>query len=603
LLRFTFHILLICFLSTSCISTKAIEKPYQQPTVKQVLKPDLTLKAMIDENKLAIDYESKTQIEKAQFEADAFAANLETTKKSYGQAIDQTCAAFSEGAFCQTKKRSEYFSRTTTPRFRLSSAQRQSLQKNISSGKFELIQESPEAIIAVISRFSNSTISNTVQAVLKSEACYASSLYYAVGYVAETLLPGSEQLTFVLNLYNKGVNCATDEASARAAYRLALFHMNENKCKEAAPLFDRVLAQEGLKPLHSRSLYWSLHCKGSTNPQLSSAEEAYLSSPLSFHGLLGLQEAGVGIYERIQKNPEPLAVSRTQSSETTNQVLRVAEFLIANGQKRGAKNLLLSLSFDDIYKESPELAIYVSYLFHRLDEGLLKFQGLATVLSRNPHLKTPTTMKLFYPKWHFELVEKYAKAVNLDPYLVMALIRQESAFHVNARSGAKAMGLMQILPSTARTVDRRVNRNQLFDPETNVRLGTQYLARGIKKFDGNIHMTLAAYNAGGGIIGKWIRRYPINDALVFSDLIPYRETREYVGSIMRNYYWYKALYENQEIALRATNSPKKVAPVIAAPEIPVMVDVIPPTTVIEEAVIEEPEVIRDDSMMLYEMEP
>ncbi len=575
-----------------------MDKPYQQPSVKQILSPGLTLKTMIDETKLAIDYESESMTEKAQLEAQAFIENLKTTKNSYGQAIDKTCLAYSDGAFCQTKNRFEYFTRVKPERFRLTNEKRQSLQKNLSTGKYELIQETPEAIISVLSRYSNSTISNTVQSVLKSEACYSSSLYYAVGYVAETLLPGTEQLGFVLSLYQKSVNCSSDEASARSAYRLGLFHMNENRCADAVPMFDRVLAQAALKPLHSRSIYWSMHCKSNQIPQLESAELAYISSPLSFHGLLGLQEAGVGIYERIQKIPEPLAVSRSQTSEITNKVLRVAEFLIASEQKRGAKNLLLSLSFDEIYKESPDLAIYISYLFHRLDEGLLKFQGLATVLSRNPQLKTPTTMKLFYPKWHFELVEKYAKAVNLDPYLVMALIRQESAFHVNAKSGAKAMGLMQILPSTARTVDRRVNRSQLFDPETNVRLGTQYLARGIKKFDGNIHMTLAAYNAGGGIIGKWIRRYPINDALVFSDLIPYRETREYVGSIMRNYYWYKALYENQEIALRTTQSPKKVAPPSLEIEIPVIVDVIPPTNTIEE-----PEVIRDDSMILYEMEP
>lgn len=577
-LKFSIYIL---FFGCSSTQNATVIPNYQSSEPKQYLAPGLTLKDLVENDKLAIDYESLKESEREKTEANYFIDALKK-KNNYSQAIEQTCQSFADGAFCRAQKKSEYFPSQTSPRVRMSSSERQEMQKNISAGKFELVNQSPESIISVMSRLSKSATSNAIQSVLKSEACYATSLYYAVGYLAESLLPGVEALNSVLSLYRKAVNCGNDEASARAAYRLALFKMDEKKCQEAKPLFEKVLSQPGLKSLHSRSMYWAEKCDPNKSNAATLAEESYNASPLSFHGMLGLQDAGIELLERIKLNPEPLAVSRVGASVKINQTLRVAEYLISQNEKRGAKNILLSLSFDEMYGQSPELALYVSYLFHRIDEGLFKFQTLATVLSRNPALKTPTTMKLFYPNWHYDLVEKYAKAVNLDPYLVMALIRQESAFHTNAQSGARAMGLMQLLPSTARMVDRRVNKKQLFDPETNVRIGTQYLARGIKRFDGNVNVTLAAYNAGGGIVGTWLKRYPIEDSMVFSDLIPYRETREYVGSILRNYYWYKALYEQQNVPLNVPAAAKiKITPEDTT-EIPTMIDVLPPTTIEEE---------------------
>ena len=77
-----------------------------------------------------------------------------------------------------------------------------------------------------------------------------------------------------------------------------------------------------------------------------------------------------------------------------------------------------------------------------------------------------------------------------------------------------------------------------------MRIGTQFFSKMLERFDGNVEFALAAYNAGPERVDEWRKRYPVSDRLLFLDLIPFKETREYVASIARNYYWYTRLYPN-----------------------------------------------------------
>mgnify|MGYP002078636672 FL=1 len=96
------------------------------------------------------------------------------------------------------------------------------------------------------------------------------------------------------------------------------------------------------------------------------------------------------------------------------------------------------------------------------------------------------------------------------------------------------------MPSTARLFGK-INRTQLKDPEQNVKIGIRFFEKLLNRYDGDVHHALAAYNAGPGKVDEWIKKYPTNDPLLFADVIPYRETREYVAFILRNYYWYQYL--------------------------------------------------------------
>ncbi|MBT7611441.1 MAG: lytic transglycosylase domain-containing protein [Bacteriovoracaceae bacterium] len=150
------------------------------------------------------------------------------------------------------------------------------------------------------------------------------------------------------------------------------------------------------------------------------------------------------------------------------------------------------------------------------------------------------SLKVLFPFRYLKKIERYSKTI--DPLLILALIRQESAFNPNAKSHAGAQGLMQLMPATARRYKRRLKAYQLKDPSLNLRIGIKYLKKLLKKYDGNLIQTLAAYNAGEGRVKRWMKNVFIHkDPLLAIESIPFKETRNYVKFIYRNIYFYKFL--------------------------------------------------------------
>jgi soluble lytic murein transglycosylase len=142
-----------------------------------------------------------------------------------------------------------------------------------------------------------------------------------------------------------------------------------------------------------------------------------------------------------------------------------------------------------------------------------------------------------YPQAYWKLIERQARLNNLDPYLVMGLVRQESAFNALALSVANARGLMQILPETAAQSSRpsRTRRaaRRLYDPTYNVRVGCAYLAGLMKDFDGHPELALAAYNAGDFRVKDWVKKSLFRDPSMFLESIPIPATRTYVELVLR----------------------------------------------------------------------
>ena len=187
----------------------------------------------------------------------------------------------------------------------------------------------------------------------------------------------------------------------------------------------------------------------------------------------------------------------------------------------------------------------LAWLMNRLDDdGLLL---LATLLAQEnwPRQSIQATIQgehwdhvdLRFPLAYEAPLKRYAKARDLPAPWVFALTRQESAFMRDARSGAGAMGLMQLMPSTARSTARRYNVRlannwQLIEAEKNVQLGTLYLRELYDRFDGNRVLTAAAYNAGPTRIDRWLRDRTAQPADVFIESIPFRETRRYVQNVL-----------------------------------------------------------------------
>jgi len=159
------------------------------------------------------------------------------------------------------------------------------------------------------------------------------------------------------------------------------------------------------------------------------------------------------------------------------------------------------------------------------------------------------------------LIQSRSAAVGLDPMLTAGLIRQESAYLPDARSGANAYGLMQLLPKTARRYAKqakvRYSTAMLFEPDYNIHLGTIYLA-GLRRDFGSVESALAAYNAGEERVAQWTAGQSYREPAEFVDSIPFTETREYVEIVTRNADIYRKLYGTLSAApaVKAASAPK-----------------------------------------------
>jgi soluble lytic murein transglycosylase len=151
-----------------------------------------------------------------------------------------------------------------------------------------------------------------------------------------------------------------------------------------------------------------------------------------------------------------------------------------------------------------------------------------------------------FPRPYWTDVKRFASANGLDPYVVSALIRQESEFNPAAVSNKNALGLMQLLPRVGKNTAKQIRLRhfsapQLFTPTINIELGTRYFRSLVDQF-GGIEYALAAYNAGDDRVQDWQSAGKYRDVEEFVESIPFTETREYVQAIMRNANVYRQLY-------------------------------------------------------------
>lgn len=155
--------------------------------------------------------------------------------------------------------------------------------------------------------------------------------------------------------------------------------------------------------------------------------------------------------------------------------------------------------------------------------------------------------KIFYPWPYRQEITEAARMFRLDPYLLAALIKVESRFDSNAQSEVGAMGLMQVMPNTAAWVAHQIGMSNfhselLYEPRINLLIGSWYLSHLIQDFDGNLVVSLAAYNAGRGNVRAWLATDQWKGNMSDLDNIPFPETEVYIRAVLRDYEIYKYLY-------------------------------------------------------------
>ena len=196
-------------------------------------------------------------------------------------------------------------------------------------------------------------------------------------------------------------------------------------------------------------------------------------------------------------------------------------------------------------------------------------------INTSERTKTAIDMEQRFPTPLRDTVLRKAKAVGLDPAYVYGLIRQESRFVTDARSGVGASGLMQVMPATARWTAKKIGLTsfaveQLNDHEVNVAIGTGYLKLVLDDFGGSMPMAAAAYNAGPGRPRVW-RNGPVLEAAIWAENIPFLETRDYVKKVLANTTNYAAVLTGQPQSLKArlgSVGPKPVNAVESYPDLP-----------------------------------
>ncbi|HTW64227.1 MAG TPA: transglycosylase SLT domain-containing protein [Bryobacteraceae bacterium] len=221
-----------------------------------------------------------------------------------------------------------------------------------------------------------------------------------------------------------------------------------------------------------------------------------------------------------------------------------AEAELKFGAKADGQPQIMALELAELASErdAPDQAIrYIKhyapgYLSMSLDEAPQRFWRLA------------------FPLPYWKALEADCRAQGLDPYLMAALIRQESEFNPKAVSPANARGLAQVMPSTGRQLSRKLRMRyrtaMLFTPDTNLKLGTYYMRQLSDELQGKWEAVLASYNAGKSHVNTWLASANFREPAEFVESIPFNETRVYVQSVLRNAEVYRKLY-GPKIAVKA----------------------------------------------------
>ena len=190
------------------------------------------------------------------------------------------------------------------------------------------------------------------------------------------------------------------------------------------------------------------------------------------------------------------------------------------------------------FKKGLEEFRYLAYAAYELDE-------YKSILYFAESIKEKEFLPLAYPLGFWDIVSDVAESEGVDPYLIIALIREESRFDPAAVSSAGAVGLMQLMPFTAHRIKNELkirlsDVSEIQEVDKNISIGTRYFSKLLKEF-GRVPFAIAAYNAGENKLRKWLHESNHNGIDEFIEDIPYQETKNYVKKVLKSYWQYKTL--------------------------------------------------------------
>jgi soluble lytic murein transglycosylase len=344
----------------------------------------------------------------------------------------------------------------------------------------------------------------------------------------------------------------TGARAERAAWKHGWWAYKNGEHAETIRVFESAARSFPRSNYRPSFLYWA----GRSHEKLGAAQQAEARLRLvftdygnSYYGRLAVQQL-----PKLARTEAAAAAHRAANAapawreELPDSLVTTIRLLLSNGLYDDAVNELQFVQ--RAWETSPAVEATLAWAYNR--KGDLR-RAINLMRRAYPHFlsaggqQLPTEiLEIIFPLNYWDLIRKHAAARKLDPYLVAALIAQESTFDPKARSVANAWGLMQIVPATGRRLARsvgirRFSTSTLTNPETNIRLGTLHFSRLVEQF-GGVHFALASYNAGENRVVRWKNERPGIDQDEFIDDIPFPETQNYVKRILGTAEDYRALY-------------------------------------------------------------
>lgn len=346
-----------------------------------------------------------------------------------------------------------------------------------------------------------------------------------------------------------------------ATMRLAVMAFEQGDYAEAARLWDGYRARFPRGDRALQATYWAGRARAELGDSVGAAalfRAVRQAERDSYYALLASRRLGEPFW------PLPMSPSPAGSA--------AAEGRVAGWMRE--LDLLRAAGFDDAASAlADELAASVGGdrpTRYALAEALAQrgYSQRAIRIGNGLRTSGPPDRRLLgilYPFPYRTLITEEARDRGLDPFIAAALIRQESMFEVRITSPAGARGLMQIMPATGRRLAEAVGMGAwdpelLYHPEINVHLGIRYVAQHMESYEGSLPSVFSAYNAGAHRV-EWWSEYPeYGEEELFTERIPYRETRNYVKILTRNHALYSGLYAGEDRSDVRTTPRRSLAP-------------------------------------------
>jgi soluble lytic murein transglycosylase len=338
----------------------------------------------------------------------------------------------------------------------------------------------------------------------------------------------------------------------RAAWKAGWWSYRKGEYARTIEIFESAAASFPRSDYRPSFLYWSARAHGKLGagaPAESRFRIVFNDYGNSYYGRLARKFVGraaageAGSVRPVAVSHQPIAT--TAPRPPTEDRIRL---LLANGLYDDA---LAELRYAQrTWGSSPLIEATIAWAYHQKGELrraiTLMRRAYPQSLTAGGHELPVEIRQVLFPLVYWDLIRKHSQVYELDPYVIAALIGQESTFDPAIRSVANAWGLMQVVPATGRRLAsalriRRFTTRTLTDPEANIRLGTLYFARLVRQFGGTYY-ALASYNAGENRVVRWKGERPGLDEDEFIDDIPYPETQNYVKRVLGTAEDYRMLY-------------------------------------------------------------